>query len=278
MSTTLAAFLKPHGFRRPHPAALLREASVIPEIGRYAVRSVERSRERRATPYALRAPIRSSEPVILVPGFLAGDGTLNLMARFLRAEGFRTYRSLIHANVGCTLGAADQLERRLESVATRRGSRVQIVGHSLGGMIARGVAVRRPDLVSGVITMGSPTLAPGAHHISLTAGVDLLTRLNRAGMRGLMSEDCVAGACARQGFEESQEPVQGDIALTTIYSRRDGVVDWRACIDPMGVAVEVAASHVGMAVDPRVMEQVLNALQSRPAASSLTEVDCGVGA
>ena len=45
---------------------------------------------------------------------------------------------------------------------------MHIVGHSLGGMLARGLAVRRPDLVSGIITMGSPMLAPGAHHLVLT--------------------------------------------------------------------------------------------------------------
>ena len=59
---------------------------------------------------------------------------------------------------------------------------MRVVGHSLGGMLARGVAARRPDLVSGIVTMGSPMLAPGAHHASLARSVDLLVRLNRAGI------------------------------------------------------------------------------------------------
>ena len=160
-----------------------------------------------------------AEPVVLVPGFMAGDGTLRLMAAALRREGFRTYRSHIHANVGCTLNAAAQLEARLESIAIRRGSRVQIVGHSLGGMLARGLAVRRPDLVSGIVTLGSPMLAPGAHHRSLTASVDVLVRLSRAGVPGLMSEDCVAGSCARQSFDESRRPVPPGVAFTSIWSQ-----------------------------------------------------------
>ena len=150
------------------------------------------------------------------------------MARSLREQGFRTYRSLIHVNVGCTLNAAAQLETRLESIAQRRGTRVQIVGHSLGGMLARGLAVRRPDLISGIVTLGSPMLAPGAHHVSLTRSVDLLVRLSRAGLPGLMSEECVAGVCARESFDESRQPVPAGVGFTAIYSRRDGIVDWRA--------------------------------------------------
>ena len=244
--------------------AVLREGSVVTEAGRFAYATVGARRSRRAEPYPRRV-VRTGSPVILVPGFMAGDGTLSLMAKTLRSKGFRTYRSHIHANVGCTLNAAAQLESRLESIAYRRGTRVQIVGHSLGGMIARGIAVRRPDLVSGIVTMGSPMMAPGAHHVSLTRGVDLLIRLSRAGVPGLMSEDCVAGACARQSWDESREPLADDVGFTAIYSKRDGICDWRACVDPIATPVEVTASHVGMAVDPRVMREVLRALRQQAA-------------
>lgn len=257
---TLATFLLPEGFARPHLGAVLRERSVVGEAARYAVWSAGDRRARRQAPYVAPAAAVRGEPVILVPGFLAGDGTLSLMARALRDRGYRTYRSQIHANIGCTLNAAAQLEQRLEFVAARRGSRVQVVGHSLGGMIARGIAVRRPDLVSGIVTMGSPMLAPGAHHRSLTASVQVLVRLSRAGVPGLMAEDCVAGECARMSFEESRQPVPDDVGFTAIYSKRDGIVDWRACVDPAAEPVEVRASHVGMAVDPRVIHHVLTAL------------------
>lgn len=276
MSSTLADFLLPQGFAVPHPAAVLREGSAATEIGRYAWRAAADRRARRATPYASRPGSRLGDPVLLVPGFLAGDGTLALMARSLRAHGFRTYRSHIHSNIGCTLNAAAQLEARLETIAMRRGSRVQIVGHSLGGMLARGIAVRRPDLVSNVITLGSPMLAPGAHHVSLSASVDVLVRLSRAGVPGLMSEDCVRGECARQSFGESRLPVPAGVGLTTIYSKRDGIVDWRACIDPAGVAVEVTASHLGMAFDPRVIDVVEGALLRTD--TSAVEVDRGKSA
>ncbi|GAB2445472.1 hypothetical protein GCM10027062_27660 [Nocardioides hungaricus] len=270
-SSALAEFLLPEGFAAPRVAAVLREGSAATELGRYAWRAAVDRRARRSAPYAAPGAPRG-EPVVLVPGFLAGDGTRALMARTLRAHGFRTYRSHIHANVGCTLNAAAQLEARLESVAMRRGARVQLVGHSLGGMLARGVAVRRPDLVSGIVTLGSPMLAPGAHHRSLSASVELLTRLSAAGLPGLMSADCVRGDCARQSFAESRQPLPHGTGFTAIYSRRDGIVDWRACVDPSAEAVEVTASHLGMAFDPRVIDLVSGALQ-RTADSSAVEVD-----
>jgi triacylglycerol lipase len=277
MTPTLASFLRPEGFEPPSRAAVLREGSLVTEAGRYAVHVLGEGRTRLGTPYARRAPLRTTEPVLLVPGFMAGDTSLALMARSLRRQGFRTYRSEMHANVGCTASAAALLESRLESIAIRRGSRVQVVGHSLGGLLARGLAVRRPDLVSGIVTMGSPMLAPGAHHVTLSAGVDMLVRLSRAGVPGLMAEECVAGSCARRSFDESRQPVPAGVSFTAIYSRRDGIVDWRACVDPLAEPVEVSASHLGMALDPRVIDRVAAALRCAPAGLVL-EIDRGESA
>jgi pimeloyl-ACP methyl ester carboxylesterase len=254
-------FLRPEGFVGPRGLrALSREASAAVEAARYVRRSRAERRTEAAAPYA--GPGRPSglDPVLLVPGFMAGDATLAGMAAMLRRAGYRTYRSHIHVNMGCTRQAADRLERRLESIAIRRGRKVSIVGHSLGGMLARGLAARRPDLIEGIVSMGSPILAPGAVHGVLAWDAEMLTRLTRAGFGGLMSEDCVAGACARASFEESQAPLDPDTGFTAIYSRRDGVVDWRACLDPAADAVEVRTSHVGMAFDPVVFDAVREAL------------------
>jgi len=274
--STLAPFLHPEGFTSPGLAALLREASVVGESGRYVVRSWSdfRVRGTRSVPGAAQ---RAEQPVVLVPGFMAGDGSLSLLSRRLRREGYRTYRSHIHANVGCTVGASALLEQRLEAVAQRRDARVLVVGHSLGGMLARGLAVRRPDLVAGIVTLGSPMLAPAAHHASLTRSLELLIRLGRAGIPGLMSEDCVGGSCARASFDEARSPLPDGVSFTAVYSRRDGIVDWRACVDPLAVPVEVTASHTGLAFDPRVADVVVAAL-TRSRDDSVLEVDSGVTA
>ncbi|HEX6149074.1 esterase/lipase family protein [Nocardioides sp.] len=274
MAPTLGTFLLPEGFERPRLRAVLCEGRLVGEAARHAL-WVAGDRRHPVRSYPDR-PSGFRAPVVLVPGFMAGDFSLRLMAQALRRRGHRTYRSLIHANVGCTVAAADQLEARLEAIAQRRGSRVQVVGHSLGGLLARGLAVRRPDLVAGIVTLGSPMLAPAAHHATLTRSVDVLTRLSRAGVPGLMSADCVAGDCARESFEESRLPLPDGVAFTTVYSRRDGIVDWRACLDPLAVPVEVTATHVGMAMDPRVVEQVAAALARH--SDSVLEVDRGESA
>jgi triacylglycerol lipase len=288
--STLGSFLLPTGFRRPAARDVLREGRVLAEAGRYALASRAERRSGRDASYVQRSTVRqgprAGDPVLLVPGFMAGDYTLAGMARTLRRRGYRTYRSHITANVGCTLNAAAALEARIESIAIRRGARVSVVGHSLGGLLARGLAVRRPDLIAGIVTMGSPMLAPGAHHVGLTAGVEALVRLSRAGLPGLMSEECVAGACARQSFEESREPMPKEVGFTAVYSKRDGIVDWRACVDPEARAVEVSASHVGMALDPRVIAEVSHALALQygrrhafaPGDGSALEVDRGESA
>ena len=194
---------------------------------------------------------------------MAGDATLKGMAAMLRGAGYRTYRSQIHVNVGCTREAADRLERRLESIAIRRGRKVSIVGHSLGGMLARGLAARRPDLVHGIVSMGSPILAPGAVHGVLAWDAEMLIRLARAGFGGLMSEDCVGGAVRAGSFEEMPATARPEVGFTAIYSRRDGIVDWSACLDPAAEPRGGAApATCGMAFDPVVFDVVRDALRA----------------
>ncbi|QYJ02610.1 alpha/beta hydrolase [Nocardioides panacisoli] len=273
MADILAPFLLPEGFERPRLRALTHEGSVMCEAGRLVLHRGARKRADRRRSWAERPRPRRAEPVLLVPGFLAGDWTLRALAAELRSEGFRTYRSGILANVSCTLDAAALVEARLESIVERRDARVHVVGHSLGGMIARGVAVRRPDLVAGVVTMGSPIMAPAAHHKVLTGGVHMLATLSSVGVPGVMSRQCVGGACAEASFTEAQTPLPAGIGLTNVYSQRDGIVDWQACIDPAGEPVEVTASHIGMALDPQVARAVTAALVGAGEVS--VEVDRG---
>lgn len=266
MGSPLGSFLCPPGYAGPKGLrAIAREGSAVAEAARFARHHASSRRSHKSIPYALRTPEPGLEPVVLVPGFMAGDGSLTLMARYLRRLGHRTYRSTMHANVGCTQKARDTLEERIESIATKRGRKVTVVGHSLGGLLARGIAARRPDLVDGIVTLGSPLLAPGAAHSLLLFDLGLLVRLQRAGLGKVMGGDCTAGDCARTSWEQGRAPLHRDTAFTSVFSRRDGIIDWRACLDPLAKTVEVRTSHVGMAFDPVVMQIVGDTLAANRA-------------
>src|SRR4051794_30212297 len=109
-------------------------------------------------------PAGDGRPVLLIPGFLAGDGTLGTMARWLQASDWRVKRAGTRANVACSQEACERLEERLEELAQETGSRVVVIGQSRGGVLAKALGARRPDLVSGIVTLGSPVLSQLAVH------------------------------------------------------------------------------------------------------------------
>ena len=100
----------------------------------------------------------------------------------------------------------------------------------------------------------------GVDVLILTGGVSVLNRLSAVGLKGFMSRECVSGPCAEISFHEVRQPLPPGVAMTNVYSRRDGIVDWKACIDPEGEHVEVRASHIGLSLDPRVFRLVGDAL------------------
>jgi pimeloyl-ACP methyl ester carboxylesterase len=200
-------------------------------------------------------------PVMLIPGFLAGDGSLATMTGWLRAAGYHTRRAGIRVNVRCSEDACARLERRLEDFADVAGERVAIVGQSRGGVLARALAARRPELVSGIVTLGSPTVAMLRAHPFVLLNVGVVGALGTAHVPGLFSLRCLRGGCCTEFRAALTGPFPPDVRFVAVYSKRDGVVDWRACLDPYADEhVEVRASHIGMAVNRAVYAQVARAL------------------
>ena len=134
-----------------------------------------------------------------------------------------------------------------------------IVGQSRGGSLARILAVRRPELVAGVVCLGSPVLDPLAVHPFVRAQVEAVAVLGSLGIRGLFSHACRFGACCRQARADATAAWPETVAFTSVYSRSDGIVDWRACLDPHARHIEVRSSHVGMAANPAVFQVVAEA-------------------
>ena len=96
------------------------------------------------------------EPVLLLPGYFAGDWAMAPMARWLRRIGYNSYLSGIDVNLGCPRETLERLEARVVGIARESGSRVAIIGHSLGGVFARSLGGAFPSAVSRVIGLGAP--------------------------------------------------------------------------------------------------------------------------
>jgi pimeloyl-ACP methyl ester carboxylesterase len=213
-------------------------------------------------------PRGDGAPVMLIPGFLAGDLSLSSMARWLRDLGYKPCRAGIRANVDCLERAVTRLEAQLEHFSSRHGRRVTIVGHSRGGTMARVLAVRRPDLVEAIVCLGSPVMDQFAVHPLVRAQVRAVAVLGSIGIPGLFSYTCRAGCCV-DAEQDLKAPFPDGIRFVSVFSRSDGVVDWRACLDPAAEAVEVRSSHIGMAVNPRVFRVLASALAGSAAGHGL---------
>jgi pimeloyl-ACP methyl ester carboxylesterase len=206
---------------------------------------------------------RSGAPALLVPGLFAGDVSLMHLASTLEDHGWAVWPSGIRSNVGCSGMIVQRLVNRLEAIADDHSARVALVGHSRGGLLARAAAQRRPDLVSGVVTLGSPHRDQLAVHPLLWANIMALATLGSFGVPGLMRFGCRGTEHCCRGYDEDvAASLPAGTSSISVFSRRDGVADWRACLDPDGSNVEVDATHCGMAGDPATQRAVLEALES----------------
>jgi triacylglycerol lipase len=205
-------------------------------------------------------PDGDRRPVMLIPGFLAGDGSLGTLTHWLREMGYHTRRAGIRANVGCSEEACARIERRLEAFAESAGRPVSIVGQSRGGVFARALAVRRPDLVAGIVTLGAPTAGQLRVHPLVLAHVGIVSALGSARVPGMFSWRCLRGDCCDRFRSAITGDFPEDVPYVAMYSRSDGIVDWHACLDPAAALVEVHSSHCGMGVSAEVYRELAFAL------------------
>ncbi len=202
------------------------------------------------------------QPVMLIPGFLAGDDSLGLMTRWLRKTGHHTRSAGMRANVDCSSTAVERLAERLECLVETRGERVALIGQSRGGNFAKVLAVRHPEYVSGIVTLGSPQVDPLDIHPFVRAQVFAVGALGTIGLRGLFSHGCLKGKCCDSFWDDLQKPLRKDVGYLSVYSKSDGVVNWRSCLDPHAHEhIEINASHIGMAISPRAWRSVEGALK-----------------
>ena len=195
-------------------------------------------------------------PALLIPGFLAGDTSLGVMQSWLDRIGYCPHGSGIVWNVDCSNSALDRLDARLGDIHERTGRKVALIGHSRGAHFAKALAHWRPERVAGVISLGAGLDTPFDISLPTKAAVAAV----RAFHAPRRERECFTDRCGCNFSRHYAEPFPGDVPLTSIYSREDGVVWWEACIVPYASNVEVTGSHIGLAANRKSYRAVAQAL------------------
>lgn len=200
------------------------------------------------------APRGGGEPVLVVPGYATHDGWTERLRGFLTSIGYHAAGWGLGRNRGDVPKLIPEVVRRTELLALELGQPVRLVGWSLGGYLTRETARERPDLVDRVVTLGAPIIGGPTY----TASAPMYVRL------GYDLEEIAAAVDKRE-----TEPIRAPVFA--VYSRSDGVVAWRACIDrfdnPLVEHYEVRSSHLGMVNSPTVFGLVADLL-ARPTESN----------
>jgi pimeloyl-ACP methyl ester carboxylesterase len=228
---------EPGRLRPPGLGLLLAEARGIFELNASLLLS----------PLLMRAPRGDGHPVLTLPGFLASDLSMAPMRRYLKELGYDAYAWKMGRNVGGISRMREGLRDRLAEIHAATGRKVSIVGWSLGGVYARDLALQAPDMVRYVVTLGSPF----ANDVRATNATRLYEALSREPV---------------EHNSELRKAVAGDLPVptTSIYSRSDGIVNWRTCIlRPSDTAENIEvhlASQTGMGVNAAALWAVADRL------------------
>ena len=190
-------------------------------------------------------------PALVIPGFLATDRTTMELRRALARAGWRAHPWLMGKNKGAQTNSMDLLISRLEAIYD--GRPILLVGWSLGGMFAREVAWRRPDLVRAVVTLGSPFSGDYKTNTNIRAFYEWIA-----------------------GHDVDQPPFERHrgkppVPALALWSRRDGICAPAAARGEVGEIdkqVEVDTRHTGFAVDRQVLGQVVREIRD-----FLTEIE-----
>ncbi|HSU01625.1 MAG TPA: alpha/beta hydrolase [Nocardioides sp.] len=196
-----------------------------------------------AFPRLAGAPRGDGHLVVDIPGWKAPELSGLPLRTYLRRLGYDARSWGFGTNTGNPRRDIERLSAQVLELVEATGRPASLVGWSLGGVIAREVARLHPEAVRQVITYGTPIGGP------------MHTTVARAYRRG---DD--GGHRESRRLDET-DPIR--VPLTVMFSRRDGIVAWQACIDhasPAAQHVEISSTHLGMGFDPDVWAIVADRL------------------
>lgn len=218
--------------------------------------------------YGLGVPKGDGAAVVLIPGFLASDVYLVELYAWLRRIGYRPYYSGIGINNECpNLIIGRALNRTIEQAVEESEGPIHVIGHSLGGLIARSLAGKYPDRIASVITLGAPFRGT-VMHPKLLEAVEIVRRqiLENHGKNVLPT--CYTGRCTCSFLDSLRRDLPPHVMETAVYTKNDGFVDWRFCVtDDASNDFEVGGTHVGLVFNPRAYDIIAKRLAAakRPA-------------
>jgi len=211
--------------------------------------------------YGYGVPHGDGSAVVVVPGFLGTDLYLNQLRSWLRRIGYKAYDSGIPMNAECPnllmrLHLNDVIRDAYEST----GTRVHLIGHSLGGALARAAACQAPERIASVITLSAPIRGVAGHGAVLRTAELIRKQILEEHGPGVLP-DCYTGACTCAFLESLRRKFPKSVSQTAIYTKSDGILDWHVCRtgDP-AVDFEVSATHMGLAFNPLVYSLVAHRL------------------
>jgi pimeloyl-ACP methyl ester carboxylesterase len=201
-------------------------------------------------------PKGDGSPVVLVPGFMGSDVYLYELYLWLRRIGYTPYLSNIGRNADCLNTLANKLTKTISKAHKETGKKVHLIGHSLGGILSRSAAIQNPKPVGSIITLGSPFRGVRSHPWVL----DMAEKIRR---RIFAQQDeekqphCYTGYCDCAAVSALHHALPPSVHQSAIYSKIDGIVDWRVCIHNDDERdFEVTSTHIGLVFNYQVYKLI----------------------
>jgi triacylglycerol lipase len=211
--------------------------------------------------YGLGIPRGDGSAVVVIPGFLGTDLYLTQLHSWLGRIGYQAYVSGIGLNAECpNLLIRHRLNDTIDKALAATSRKVHLIGHSLGGIIARAVSCQRSDEIASVITLGSPFRGTVVHQTVLRAAEAVRRHILKEHGPGVLPE-CYTAKCTCDFLNSLRGEVPACVMETAIYTRNDGIADWRYCMtENPEVDFEVPGTHIGLAFNSSVYIIVANRL------------------
>jgi pimeloyl-ACP methyl ester carboxylesterase len=205
-------------------------------------------------------PKGDGSAVILVPGFMGSDFYLFELFLWLRRIGYKPYLSGIGRNADCLNILSNKLVKTINRAHKETGKKVHLIGHSLGGILSRSAAVQQPSKISSVITLASPYRGVRSHPWVLEMAEKIRMKIF-AERDNANHPDCYTGFCDCVAVTSLQNALPSSILQSAIYTKLDGIVDWRSCInDDSSTDFEVTSTHIGLAFNHQVYKHIATRL------------------